>query len=308
MATAPVTTDIFNNLPDEIRKYVESCSLKIDKIRYSIPREYKETLIKEFGSGMGTKRKGGRQIVPLQMVRGNKVRLSFSKRISLNPYEWPILEIDDPTEYQQKLMVEHLRRYTNSSFRLSAVEVALDLTPLPEIWMHHLFTKVLQHIHLPYSRREPRKYIRIIPLECATVYIGGVRKSPRFIRIYVKEPEGGANPFLRVEWNVRRNFSNYGLLHKGLIDLSGIKMEKLLAWRDFDLDKAVDLMLLRTKGAYLDRKDPYSALYACHLESWLKTKTGRAGFETPVFETFFFHVKNSGWYINSDKSVVFPQM
>jgi hypothetical protein len=237
------------------------------------------------------------------VLPGKMLTVTFSRR---RPMEKVLLDVDDPMDAEQAALLELFRERAGKGWGVSEIEIALDLrSGHPGL----LLRLVNRHLHLPYARRAPRIATGKRGRGPVTAYSGSMRGGPRGVKVYEKELE---QTVVRIEWTLHGDLGLWGLSPREVLRLQQVKMNKLLHWREFDAQRAAELMFQRWSRRPLSfhaRRDPWLGVTLAHWRNRILEEVNPGGVDhVEVLGRLWAAYKKLPFARPQDKAAVFPQL
>jgi len=313
----PIIMDTNSN-PIQLPAYFQGLTTvcKIDRIRYTAPRGDHNRIVECLG-----------RVSKTRLTKGILTRFHHIEKLdrTVRVSDWPRntyrfwIDVDDPSVAVQKFFLELFRRL-RVNFNVSQVEVAYDLQPglTEEIELVARF--FLSHMTLPYARKDQCHYVQDEDApDPGTWYLGNLRGKSKGWRIYDKV----LGKVLRLEVQINRRFEAYGISRRTVIDIQAVRLEKLVVWRRFDLERAVELAYRRMtkkssrRRVCSGRNEAESrrlrmgiGVTLAHIRAqitWELTKPGGAD-HVPVLAQMMDRYRKTIWSRRHDIDLVFPKI
>ena len=307
---APVTTRHFSNPPVNRSFPGINTEIRIDRIRYWAERRHLTEVQRCLGPVVRLDRTLSHKATTHCLSSLTRdVHVSTSRR---NPFAKILIDVDDPTASDQKVLLRLLNTYLpQGAFGHTEVEIAVDLEPERPETLTLLKEIVLGHLVLPYARRPPRVSAGGKHAIDGTWYFGSRRRGPRFVKVYEKRLGADAHSdVVRIEWTIHGRFQAYGIPRIGVIRLHRIRFDRLFQWRRVDYHRMAELAYRRWASHAVPSSDPYAGVTIAHWRNQL-----RAEFEPEqgpdhvnLIMQIMHDYRKSEWYRLQDMNQVFPHI
>lgn len=210
----------------------------VDRVQLSMLPEYRDIVAGMFGGLTRPLLKKNRMIYIFDVDGAERIRISHSRS---KPYRF-FLDLDDPTDELQASIFEKLKQL-RIPYRLREVEIAFDMYPLNPAHVFAVRDLIHRHLAMPYGRQGQHAVVG------TTDYWGNrghKRRGSKGADAYIRPKEGGPKEFVRLELLVNQDHEAKGIQFP--VDLGSVRYEKLVQFRCFDSDRALELAVKRLGG------------------------------------------------------------